>query len=283
MLNIFRWAILIAAIVLVISLAGAFVSSHPSLHPSYQQSSNKDNQEDTHKKDSKALWDRWFPDSISVFTLWLVIFTAVLGFVGMYQLNFLGRAEVIAAKTSDAAIESNKISRDRTIADQRPWLYVASFEPVGRIRRTQSGDFVISIRLIVKNIGHTPAFYVSTFSEVVVIQPGFVLQSATIAQCDTARKDTSSGGGTIFPGQMSAFDIYPVIKQAVWQKDSVVLIVGCLDYRFLGESDHHHQTRFGIIGGSPLERGNIGVLPDDPTNVDFILRNAGEGTLSSAD
>jgi len=95
----FRWIALISAIALVVAVAGAIVSSQPPIEPSQEQSATKNQGKYIAEKYDVTLWDRWFPDSISLYTLFLVVFTAVLAIGGVYQFKFLGRAEQIAANT----------------------------------------------------------------------------------------------------------------------------------------------------------------------------------------
>ena len=51
------------------------------------------------------------PDSISIFTFWLVLATAGLGIIAIYQVSFLQRGERIAADTAKAAKESAGYSK----------------------------------------------------------------------------------------------------------------------------------------------------------------------------
>jgi nucleoside permease NupC len=81
MLAVFRWLALIAAIVLVFAIAGMIVSRSSSPPPSQQEQTAEHGNEHANKEDTKTLWDSWFPDSLSLYTLALVVFTAVLAFV----------------------------------------------------------------------------------------------------------------------------------------------------------------------------------------------------------
>jgi hypothetical protein len=71
----FHWIALISAIALIVAVAGAIVPSQQPLMPSQQQASENDHKEQANEKKDKALWDRWFPDSISLYTLFLMVFT----------------------------------------------------------------------------------------------------------------------------------------------------------------------------------------------------------------
>jgi hypothetical protein len=150
MLGTFRWTALVAAIVLIISIAGAVVSSQPSLEPRQEQPTEANHAEQKNEKEAKTLWDRWFPDPISFFTLWLVVFTAVLAFVSIVQLNFLNRAERIAADSAKAAKDSADAAKQTLLTTQRPFVFLKSFEV-----HIVGGDLQIFAQW--ENSGVTPA------------------------------------------------------------------------------------------------------------------------------
>src|SRR6267378_1446449 len=102
--EMFRWIALAASIVLVVAFVGAIVAQQTSPEPPREQAAvEKTGVEQNNENTKVALWDRWFPDSISLYTLWLVVFTAVLAFGGIYQFRFLIRSEQIAASNALAA------------------------------------------------------------------------------------------------------------------------------------------------------------------------------------
>jgi hypothetical protein len=161
MLDIFRWMALFSAIVLVVAVAGAVVvSSQQSPLPTEQQAAEKNKAENPAQKSNKTLWDNWFPDSISLYTLFLVVFTAVLAIGGIYQLNFLGRAEQIAATAANAARDSAKAAKDAVelsdktaIRQLRAYVYLRVdahiYPPSGEIPNRYA------ISLVIKNSGRT--------------------------------------------------------------------------------------------------------------------------------
>lgn len=128
MLSVFRWIALISAIVFVVAVAGAIISSQPSLPPTKQNTAEKNPKENQTQENHKTLWDRWFPDSISLYTLFLVIFTGLLAVVGFYQLSFLGRAEGIATTTAQAAKDSAETAKQALMDVQRAFVSVTSFD-----------------------------------------------------------------------------------------------------------------------------------------------------------
>ena len=102
----FRWAALVAAVVFVLASAGYVLSSEKPAETSQQPATEKSEKRHDAEKSEIALFDRWFPDSTAVFNLFLMIFTGILAFGGLYQLKLLTRAEGIATSTAEAAKES---------------------------------------------------------------------------------------------------------------------------------------------------------------------------------
>lgn len=155
---------LVAAIVLIVALAGMVVSSQQPLKIGHQETAEKNNQKYEAENDNKTLWDTWFPDSISIFTLFLVVFTAVLAFASIIQLNFLNRAERIsaniaqAAKNSADAANQAVILSDKTAERQlRAYLFISRAE-ISDIMNDQK----LTAKIVVKNFEQTPAYDVET-------------------------------------------------------------------------------------------------------------------------
>jgi hypothetical protein len=124
MLTMFRWIALIAAIVLIVAVVGTIVSSEQPLESAKQQTTEKNQAEHAEQKGHKTLWDTWFPDSISLYTLFLVVFTAVLALGGVYQLRLLTRAEYIAANSAQSAKQSAEVAERALIAGRRAFVSV---------------------------------------------------------------------------------------------------------------------------------------------------------------
>lgn len=113
------------------AVAGAIVSSQPSLGPTQQQTSEKNYGEDHNEKGNITLWDRWFPESISIFNLFLVVFTGVLAFVGIFQLNALNRAEHISATSAQAAKKAAEAASDSVrafVESERGRMFVSEIK-----------------------------------------------------------------------------------------------------------------------------------------------------------
>jgi hypothetical protein len=100
----------------------------PILHK--QQHSEKNEPKKYNGETDKSIWEKARTDPVAFFTLWLVIFTAVLSGVSVIQLKLLVRGETVAEKSANAANKSAEIAERALIAGQRAFVSV-SFEPSG--------------------------------------------------------------------------------------------------------------------------------------------------------
>jgi hypothetical protein len=157
MLKTFQWTALIAAIVLIVAVAGAIVSSQPSLGPAQQQASEKNYGKEHHEKGDITLWDSWFPDSTSIFNLFLVVFTGVLAFAGIFQLSALNRAERISANIAQAAKDSSEVAKQSLVTVQRAFVFVDLFQA-----DMLNNELIVMPRW--RNSGTTPTRYMTNWA-----------------------------------------------------------------------------------------------------------------------
>lgn len=152
-----RWVALASAVVCVVAFAGVIVS-RPSMLPSQQEQSAERNNEHPKKEANKTLWDSWFPDALALYTLALVVFTAVLAFGGLYQLRALERAELISAEAAKAAKESADVARDAVrLAEKTAERQLRAYVFVESVEMITEGRIVRAV-LSIKNSGQTPAY-----------------------------------------------------------------------------------------------------------------------------
>jgi len=264
----FRWIALISALVFVVAMAGIILSSQPPIDPPQQQAAEDNQKEHGNQKSNKTLWDSWFPDAISIYTLFLVVFTALLVVVGAYQWKAFVRAEHIAAKTAqaakesaDAAKKSAEISERALIATQRafvrvtnfPWLWRPDHDPA------RVGKYWYDITPIVENTGNTP-----TVGMKIAV--------------DYALRDTPLPDDFDFPYRAVPGDTIIGAKQSIGANNAVILdedlvavqdgtkffyIWGTITYHDVFEGTPIHTAEFctqiGRILGNPLD-------PRDPNN-----------------
>jgi hypothetical protein len=157
MLDLSRWIALGASIVLILALAGVVVSSIPPHIPSQQQSDKNNQEEHREGKSDESLWNAWFPDSISFYTLFLMLFTGILALGMFYQLNLLIRSERISAEASRAARDSAETAKQSVIAVQRAFVFVTGVQPsrIVNLQDQQTVGWQFAVRW--ENSGSTPA------------------------------------------------------------------------------------------------------------------------------
>src|ERR1700733_1511203 len=114
------------AVALIVLMVG--YSWQPSGQETKQQYSAENKQEHHNRESEKPFWQKVTSDPVAAFTLWLVIFTAVLGASSVFQLVSLNRSEITPAKAAKAAEDSAEISKDALVSVQRAFVSVSTFE-----------------------------------------------------------------------------------------------------------------------------------------------------------
>jgi hypothetical protein len=167
MLKIFEYLAIGSAVAFAICLlALMFFYGSPSAapQPPQQQHAEENKPVRNPSEAEKPFWEKATTDPVAAFTLFLVIFTAILSAVGVIQLKMLTRAETLAEKTAQAAKESADVARDTLVATNRPWIQIKSIaitSPLGFGR--EYGNDVgggVNLALLVKNVGKSPAIRV---------------------------------------------------------------------------------------------------------------------------
>jgi len=137
-------------------LAIAYYSSPQANDPSKEQATTEQSprkQDREQSEVSPSFWSWLFPDSLSVFTLWLAISTIGLGIIAVIQLGFLSRQEGIAAATAQAAKISANVA-ERTLTElERPYIFVDTPKVIPSPIESVSPN----VQYILKNYGRTPA------------------------------------------------------------------------------------------------------------------------------
>lgn len=197
--RIFQWIALIAAVIFFLAITGVVISSsQQSDDHSQQQTTEKNSSEQAEENSNKTLWDRWFPDAISIYTLFLMIFTAILAFGTLIQLSILNSGERTAALAAQAAKDSADAAKSEFISAHRPRIRVKAVTVI-----TPNGGSVwnpIAILYSVKNVGDTPAIVGKRNFAVKTINPGSRLKGMPSFDAQNERSDVvnlSGGSGTL--------------------------------------------------------------------------------------
>lgn len=124
------------------------------------------------KENSFESTSMWLPrNPIENYTLWLLIFSAVLALISIVQIVLFIKSNNEAVKAANAAMESNAISRQVLIAEQRPWIKL-EIEIGGSLRYDDKGwdagtRWHFPLKYRISNIGKSPGTNVSLFAEII--------------------------------------------------------------------------------------------------------------------
>jgi hypothetical protein len=263
----------------------------------------KDATEAQHKK---KVWESWRTKLKEPVTL----FTGVLAIVSIFQWLALRSTDdathklakaafkqagaanksADAAQTSaNAAIAGNNLNRAIFIASQRPWVY-ADVTVVGPWKWDINGASV-TLLFVLKNIGRSPALHVSVDPEIYAIAVGVDKTIDPIGKqreiCNKMRQRpymVYDFSHTIFPGNSAESQIIIHLgKEEIARLTQEVefitpQIVGCIDYTFVFEQEHH-QTGFlfDILSRKGIFSPKTGDIPPDQ----LIFHSSFGGTFAN--
>jgi len=202
------------------------------------------------------------------YTLWLDVFTGALAVstLGLWVVTFIGigkqgretrRSMRIAKDAANAAVESNKISRELFVAEQRPWVNV-QVEARGDLLVYSTGAHV-DITIKMSNIGRSPALKVYIDAIIYCGNNIVSLEDAFYGFCAAhiipRSKIALQFGRSVFPNQeierkTQARCTAKHIRMANTGGIIVPFIFVCAHYFYEG-SDTSHRTAYviDITGG----------------------------------
>jgi hypothetical protein len=274
MLDVLRWIALSAAVVLVLAGAGTFLTSHAPQEFADQEdfpTAGPAESIPTVIEKEKSLWNTWFPDSTAVFTLFLVLFTAVLAYVSLKQLDFLGRAEIISARASNAAREAANTAHEALVKSQRAFVRISGFPWLWRPDLSRPGKYVYDIAPAVENGGDTPTVDMT-------INVNSALRDSPLPENFDFPYQSKDPGKTLVGGRQSITASNSVISDedllAVQNGKKFFYLWGTITYRDVFDGTPVHVTEYasevGRVMGNPLD-------PRDPesakgTTVEIYFR-----------
>jgi hypothetical protein len=209
--------------------------------------------------------DRWsfrgfisflFPDALAIFTFFLVIATIALGVIAYVQIQFLGRAEQIAADSAQSAKQSAEIAEKALLVSERPWVSV-EIAIASDLTYNQDGEARIEIAFILKNTGKSPATNVFVDAEFTPLMTdkgvGLDKMQEICARVRAAPTGKRLLGHSIFPGDAFTYRINLGMPKTQFDKpfaNTAALdfftptLVGCVSYLFPSRITTTHVTEF---------------------------------------
>jgi uncharacterized protein YpmB len=126
MLRTFSLIAFLSAAVFAAALISLMIgySWQSSSQETNQQYSAEDKAKQNNRESEKPFWQKATSDPIAAFTLWLVIFTAVLGAASVFQLASLNRSEVTSAQAAQAAKDAADVAKSNLLVAQRAYVFV---------------------------------------------------------------------------------------------------------------------------------------------------------------
>jgi hypothetical protein len=240
------------------------------------------------EEEEETLWQWAMKDSTSAFTLGLVMIAAVQAVMFFVQLKYMNKGLVEAADAADAAknaanaaVQSNNISRELFVAENRPWISV-DVSPMqnGTLVIDPFGSISLEILLTYCNHGKSPAINSLIGSVTIISEEDEILstQDKILQSIRRAKSYGKNDGIVIFPNEIfpssarAAGSVKPgsfatKLKPST-DTPSNLFIVGACDYAF--PSGNSGITRFsfaiGVVRGeaNPYFLRPIG--PTTPTS-----------------
>lgn len=162
-------------------------------------------------------------------------------------------------KAATAAQQAADVAERTLIATQRAWISVEA--SVGAPLVFDQNGASTSIAFRIKNVGNSPATHITPHVRLGVLKEGgpYPLEEQTRG-CSEVRQGPIGLGFTLFPGQsfpesqglasgswgvnISQEEIGKGRQVSADKKHIALFIVGCIDYTFPSDPEHHHQTGF---------------------------------------
>jgi len=256
-----------AFVVLVVALTGAVLSSQSTQITGHHEAIEKSGTKTIDQEKEITLWEAWFPDSIALYTFFLVIFTGVLAFGGVIQLKLLTRAEGISARSAQAAKESSDATKaavelsDKTSERQlRAYIGVNGMDV--KVYPLEGGEFAFIAHIEMKNFGQTPANEMSVWSEALIAGPD-------AKPFDMTKEPERPAGGSIaFPTAGFNVDkgwaVSAADKEALFKREKFVFLWGSVRYTDVFGKDRYFRYRMQSTGQIVIgTEGTYAIAPLD--------------------
>ena len=242
--------------------------SHP-VGPSDEASGVQNTETKSNRgKEDKSFLDRTTEDPVAFYTLWLTLFTGMLAAFTVWmalstkdlrdfaeeQARDMKQSISVARDSAFAAQRSTELAEKSLVAANRPWVKV-DIQIAGPIVYNVNGAN-ITLRYILKNIGHSPAVNVGVNPRLIAPifssdKPGNFDPRAELHKDIEALKarPVLSFGYSLFPDEVIAQEVTVTMSNEEVKRATEIIgaiyptIIGTVDYR-MGFDDKVHQTGF---------------------------------------
>ncbi len=166
---------------------------------------------------------------------------------------------------------ANNISLGNSVAQTRAWLHPDELS-VAIIRDMLKNPKVLTfaIHARVLNVGQSPSLGTAVHFELVA---GFGPYTAQRSICGQRGDEDVSSGEAVFPDQDFSKKDHPVTIDLTsfetLPKPRVIYLLGCVDYRVVGDQEHHHtQVIRTLVGPDGIAPNTISGLLAHPLTLD---------------
>jgi hypothetical protein len=263
MLKIFEYLAIGSALAFAICLVALmFFYGSPSAtsQPPQQQHAEENKAVKNQSEADKPFWGKATTDPVAAFTLFLVIFTAILSAVGVIQLKMLTRAETVAEKTAQAAKDSADIAKQALIAGQRAFISV-NFRPSAQKSIKDGNIYAYGFTPVWFNAGNTPTRKMENHINIHVFDKEIAgdwdfpnLWSAKVPAEKRGPIPLGVSPKNIVDGQSLAIDVKTI--QDVIDGKKFLYFWGSATYNDVFPDTPRYVTRFAVqivAGGNPQE------------------------------
>lgn len=254
-----------AAAFLLLLVFVAFLGSHlgSSQHRETPQNERPSAQSDKKSAEDSELYRFWkwaTYDAITVYNLFLALFTGALVIVSNIQIRYLRRADKTARITADGAKSSAETARQALIVSNRAWVRVTVSVGDMPLRFNEQGaQFAIKIQ--VTNTGEAPALRVTHTAWLVAHKSGVQPLQRQQELCEGLRGRGAGFVTTLFPDEIfpqnlgvggmnlganaSRAEIDEGLVFDIPERRRVQLfVIVCTNYTYPTDPDGCHQTRY---------------------------------------
>lgn len=196
-------------------------------------------------------------DRIALYTMWLVVFTAVLAIstIGVWIVTW--RSGVRQSKDMAGAIaaarEANEISQKTLVADQRAWLSINDLQVEQDVTVTDRGVVKLVTSIRITNFGKTPAVGLRVHLHARLGHSAIRDSVAELAQFGL--DDASPWTRILLPNESYRHLDILTFKPPGDDSSPLHVVIGCVTYRILlDDSVHQTATVFNVFECDPATR-----------------------------
>ncbi|MDP1699369.1 MAG: hypothetical protein Q8L53_00205 [Aestuariivirga sp.] len=216
----------------------------------------------------------------------IAVFTVVLGIATWFlwraardlvqEIKTTGSNQIAMAKTAvDAAIESNRLSRELFVSSERPWVLVDHVQVKSALVFDETGVH-LDFDLTLKNTGKSPARNVTVEARLYPMSPSLSdpgdEKTAFVLSAEDSKTYVPKSRMVLHHGQDETLQRHVFIprkemEKAISLEDTefiIPVIIGSVRYEFIADNEFHYTHFMYAVSREP-EGYRVGINPLDGT------------------